>query len=76
MTEIQKQIQAVANAHSITFDKAANAMCEGLQKGHGDKDVKFKYKDGKIKAMRKIDDHYLNAVLSETLTERLEQWKN
>ena len=74
MTEIQRQIAAVADAHGITFDKAADAMCEGLQKGHGDPDVIFRYKNGKIKAMRRLDDHVLNAVLSEALTERVEQW--
>ena len=74
MSEIKRQIQAVADAHTITFGKAASAMCEGLQKGHGDPDVIFRYKNGGIKAMRKLDDHYLNAVLSEALTERVEQW--
>jgi len=73
---MKHEIQAVADAHGITFDKAADAMCEGLRKGHGDKDVIFKYKDGNIKAMRRLDDQYLNAVLSEALTERVEEYEN
>jgi hypothetical protein len=73
---MKREIQAVADAHGITFDKAADAMCEGLQKAHGDKDVIFRYKNGNIKAMRKLDDHVLNAVMSEALTERVEQWEN
>jgi len=73
---MKREIQAVADAHGITFDKAASAMCEGLQKGHGDPDVIFKYKNNDIKAMRRLDDQYLNAVLSEALTERIEQWEN
>jgi len=73
---MKHEIQAVADAHGITFDKAADAMCEGLRKGHGDPDVIFRYKNGKIKAMRRLDDHVLNAVLSEALNERVEQWEN
>ena len=72
---MKQKIQAVADAHGITSDKAANAMCDGLRVAHGDKDVIFKYKDGKIKAMRRLDDHVLNAVLSEALTEKVNQWE-
>ena len=71
---MKREIQVVADAHGITFDKAAGAMCEGLTKAHGDKDVIFRYKNNDIKAMRRLDDHVLNAVLSEALTERIEQW--
>lgn len=71
---MKREIQAVADVHNIAFDKAATAMCEGLQKGYGDEDVIFRYKDGNIKAMRRLDDHFLNAVLSEALTERIDQW--
>jgi hypothetical protein len=71
---MKREIQAVADAHGITFDKAADSMCESLAKAHGDKDVIFKYKNDEFKAMRRLDDQYLNAVLSEALTERIEQW--
>lgn len=71
---MKREIQAVADAHDITFDQAANAMCTGLEKGYGDKDVIFRYKNGTIKAMRRLDDHVLNAVLSEALNERIDQW--
>ena len=71
---MKREIQAVADAHGIAFAKAADAMCEGLQKGYGDKDVVFRYKNGTIKPMRRLDDHVLNVVLSEALNERIAQW--
>jgi len=74
MTEIERQIQAVANEHGITFEQAAKSSADSLTKVYNDPDVKFKYKNGSFKSMRRLDDHYLNAVLSEALTERLEEW--
>ena len=76
MTEIQRQIQAIATAHEITFEQAAVSSAATLTQVFKDKDVKFKYKDGSFRAMRRIDDAGLNAVLSDVLAERLAQWAN
>lgn len=73
---MKREIQAVADAHGITFDQAVKSMCESLAKAHGDKDVIFRYKRDKFVPMRRLDDHVLNAVMSEALTERVEQWEN
>ncbi len=73
---MKREIQEVADAHGITFDKAAKSMCESLEKAHGDKDVIFKYKNDKFVPMRRLDDHVLNAIMSEALTKRVAQWEN
>ena len=76
MTEIQRQIQAIATAHEITFEQAAASSAATLTQVFKDKDVKFKYKDGSFRAMRRIDDAGLNAVLIKALSERLGYWVN
>ena len=55
LTEIQIQIQAIADAHGITFEQAAKSSASALARGYNDPDVKFVYKDGKFMPMRKID---------------------
>jgi len=72
---MKREIQAVADAHGIEFKQAAKSVCESLERAYGDKDVIFRYRDGDIKGMRKINDSGLDACLTNVLNERLEQWK-
>ena len=75
MTETKRQIQAVADAKSISFEDVVKSMCESLQAACDDPDVIFRWTGEEFRGMRRIEDEVLMGVLSETLVERLDQWK-
>jgi hypothetical protein len=74
MTEIQRQIQAVADSRGIPFEDAVKSTCQSLQAAHGDKDVKFRYDGQEFKTMERIEDPAFYELMENVVMERLGQW--